>query len=389
MESRRINVIPKNPNPLFKMWLREWIEEAEKKKKKISKTYQKALDSLNKYPLTLFSGHDCAILENFGAKICQMLDERLDKHLKERLDLFQLKSHKEKIAELQKREQLKVSELISDIEAACLTDTSFPNTDLHDIDEDAEKRDVSVATNELEEIFQDVEIPDELLSSADSEDSLDQLLKKYDPKAAGNRKKRKKTTESQPVLKKKSWTQANSDVDVIDLSQSSPPRLPETLINDSPVSTLTQGGKKLRKFKTFNSRSQLAGPSHASSPISKFLDVETQSSLLSTAGRVKASDAKRNEDEDEFDKLVARYDFPSPIAVTKPELVRKPSSSKLKGTSVPEQAPLRMLQQQTQIAESQGIPAEDEDDLKFILVDELNPLDFNIILLVDIAETSG
>lgn len=38
---RRIKVKLKKPNQLFKLWLKEWIEEAEKKKKKISKTYQK------------------------------------------------------------------------------------------------------------------------------------------------------------------------------------------------------------------------------------------------------------------------------------------------------------------------------------------------------------
>lgn len=48
MENKRISLIHKNPNPLFKQWLREWISDAESKRKKISKTYQKALDSLNR-----------------------------------------------------------------------------------------------------------------------------------------------------------------------------------------------------------------------------------------------------------------------------------------------------------------------------------------------------
>ncbi|KAI0229358.1 Crossover junction endonuclease MUS81 [Lamellibrachia satsuma] len=36
-----------------------------------------AISSLKKYPLPLASGKDCKILENFGDKICKMLDERL------------------------------------------------------------------------------------------------------------------------------------------------------------------------------------------------------------------------------------------------------------------------------------------------------------------------
>lgn len=45
---KRIKVILKTPNPLFKEWLKELIDEATRKKRKISKTYQKALDSLEK-----------------------------------------------------------------------------------------------------------------------------------------------------------------------------------------------------------------------------------------------------------------------------------------------------------------------------------------------------
>lgn len=45
---KRIKIALKTPNPLFKQWLKELIDDAVKKKKKISKTYQKALDSLNR-----------------------------------------------------------------------------------------------------------------------------------------------------------------------------------------------------------------------------------------------------------------------------------------------------------------------------------------------------
>lgn len=41
---KRIKVKLKDPNPLFKQWLQEWIEMAEKKRKKSSKIYQKGIN---------------------------------------------------------------------------------------------------------------------------------------------------------------------------------------------------------------------------------------------------------------------------------------------------------------------------------------------------------
>jgi len=40
-------------------------------------TYGNALESLKKYPLPLETGKDCRILKGFGAKLCQMLDQKL------------------------------------------------------------------------------------------------------------------------------------------------------------------------------------------------------------------------------------------------------------------------------------------------------------------------
>lgn len=37
----------------------------------------KALESLQKYPLVLYSGRDCAILDGFGGSICAMIDKQL------------------------------------------------------------------------------------------------------------------------------------------------------------------------------------------------------------------------------------------------------------------------------------------------------------------------
>lgn len=66
-----------DPNPLFKKWLTEWLEYATRKDSLKKHSLAKALNSLNKYPLVLQSGRECAILDGFGSKICRMLDRQL------------------------------------------------------------------------------------------------------------------------------------------------------------------------------------------------------------------------------------------------------------------------------------------------------------------------
>lgn len=74
---KRKKKIPKNPNPLFIQWLTQWKDEAAEKGMSLQYTYKKALRSLKKYPLVLETGQECLVLENFGKKICDMLDEKL------------------------------------------------------------------------------------------------------------------------------------------------------------------------------------------------------------------------------------------------------------------------------------------------------------------------
>lgn len=377
MESKRIKVIAKQPNPLFKQWLREWIDDAEKKKKKISKTYEKALDSLNKYPLTLFSGHDCAILESFGPKICQMLDEKLEQHLNEQDGNSRI-CFKDKIAEQQEKEAAKRSDLIASLEAAGLIDDSFAPADLSVVAEDVEMQEVSlqieissdeVLVDEQENISPDI-LADLISSSAESEDSFDRLLHKYESKDAKLKKlKRKQPAEAEVIKRRK-----NED-DVVVLSQSPPPQA-----ISSPVSI---GGKRLKKFRTFDSgRSNLAGPSYASSPISKFLDVAdvVPSSPASPVLASKFGD-------DSIDRLAAKYDFISPIVkkVKSPvKLARKPSNSKLKTIA---EVPSTVTTEKIKIPAIQAIP--EDDEVRHISVDEINPLDYNVVLLVDIQESAG
>lgn len=389
MATKRIKTIPRNPNPLFKKWLREWIDEAEKKNRKISKTYEKALESLNKYPLNLYSGQDCSVLMNVGPKICQMLDERLEEHLKGRLDLFQHRSYKDKILEVKRREESQWTDLIKSVEAACLTDITY-DSDNYDMsiekDDDGEiqKLSIDIPTKMAPDVDEhdeqeennliEVDFPEELCSDYDSEDSLDRLVCKYDDpitKPKNVQKIKSPIAQTEIFVKRPENTLNESDGDIIDLSRS-PPLSPIT--TQSPVSSKT-GGKFLRKFKSFNGLPQnVAGPSYASSPISKFLDIETN---------VPKSPITIDAD-DEFDRLVAKYDFPSPIVPTVPiagkqkPIVKRKASEKMH------------LAQKIKPVVTNSIPEVDEDDdVKFISVDDINPMDYKVILLVDICETSG
>lgn len=77
MNGTRIFFQAKNPNPLFVEWLEYWLKQAEEKDSMKKFTLAKALESLRKYPLALYSGRDCAILDGFGSGICGMIDKQL------------------------------------------------------------------------------------------------------------------------------------------------------------------------------------------------------------------------------------------------------------------------------------------------------------------------
>lgn len=76
----RINVKRKKPNELFEQWLEEWRDQAKIKKSNLEDHFSRALVSLRKYPLPLASGADCILLQNFGSKLCKMLDKKLEEH---------------------------------------------------------------------------------------------------------------------------------------------------------------------------------------------------------------------------------------------------------------------------------------------------------------------
>lgn len=79
----RKRVLPSCPNPLFLKWLTELRDEAKEKGLKIQYTYQKAINSLNKYPLPLQTAKEAKILQNFGDGICKLLDEKLQRYYRE------------------------------------------------------------------------------------------------------------------------------------------------------------------------------------------------------------------------------------------------------------------------------------------------------------------
>uniref|UniRef100_A0A3B3CZT4 Crossover junction endonuclease MUS81 n=1 Tax=Oryzias melastigma TaxID=30732 RepID=A0A3B3CZT4_ORYME len=79
----RKRALPPCPNPLFLQWLTELRDEAKEKGLKIQYTYQKAINSLNKYPLPLQNAREAKILQNFGDGICRVLEEKLQRYYRE------------------------------------------------------------------------------------------------------------------------------------------------------------------------------------------------------------------------------------------------------------------------------------------------------------------
>ncbi|XP_066588124.1 crossover junction endonuclease MUS81-like [Prorops nasuta] len=74
---KRIMMKKTKPNPLFEFWLQQWKKKAVVENSSMQFYFSKALSSMKKYPLPLESGKDCIILENFGQKLCSMLDKKL------------------------------------------------------------------------------------------------------------------------------------------------------------------------------------------------------------------------------------------------------------------------------------------------------------------------
>lgn len=72
--------VKKCQNPLFESWLKEWKNEAAKNGSDMQYCFNKALKSLRKFPIKLQTGKECLMLENFGMKICEMIDNKLEEY---------------------------------------------------------------------------------------------------------------------------------------------------------------------------------------------------------------------------------------------------------------------------------------------------------------------
>ncbi|KAL7027913.1 hypothetical protein ACKWTF_005654 [Chironomus riparius] len=364
---KRIKVALKTPNPLFKQWLKELIDEAVKKKKKISKTYQKALDSLEKYPLTLYSGHDCAILDGFGQRICEILEQKLQQHLGIRYinnPDFRNLCFKDKVVMLQKQEHDELLEFIKDIEASHLTEDSLADkttkslkniTNLSIIEEDVEMKNDSMDMND-DDILTDLQDEKECIDlqnvknpiDTDSEesddkqsdeDSFDRMIKKYCPE--------------KPINKPKTQLQ-----------------LPKPVIN-SPTSSVQN--RILKKFKSFSAVGNIAGPSYASSPISKFLNVENNIRCMND-----------NDDDDEFDRIVNSNNGIKDNDVLPSPILPKKKTAVLDKNKVPKIPPSSSTKLPKPII---AVENEKQDLFEYTSIDDINPLEYEVMLLIDVGES--
>ncbi|XP_068218425.1 crossover junction endonuclease MUS81 [Palaemon carinicauda] len=80
---RRKKKVVRHSNPLFDEWLAEWEREAANIGSNMRFNYRRARNSLKLYPLPVYRGKDCKVLAHFGDKICQMLDQKLNKYIDE------------------------------------------------------------------------------------------------------------------------------------------------------------------------------------------------------------------------------------------------------------------------------------------------------------------
>jgi len=322
--------------------------------------------TFSRYPLTLYSGHDCAILDGFGPKICELLEQKLQQHLGIRYlnnPNYENLCFKDKVLMLQKKEHNELLDFIKDIEASHLTDDSLADktakslknrTNLSMIEEE----DVEMKKNDMDDDIlmeiqdeeKSIEIQNDVVpvileskvlsenEQQSDEDSFDRMIKKYCP--------------DKPKSKPKVQLQ-----------------LPKPVIN-SPIPS-TQN-RTIKKFKSFSAVGNVVGPSYASSPISKFLNVENNMRGI-------------DDDDDEFDRIVNRNNRPIETDVLPSPILPKKKTAVLdknKVTRIPQPSSPTKLPTPT-ISEEK----EKQDLFEYISVDDINPLDFEVMLLIDVGES--
>lgn len=300
-----------------------------------------------------------------------MLDERLEKHLKGRLDLFQFQFDKEKVDELQKKDNDRYDEILRMIEGGMSVESEDEaDNEVFDDEKIAEQIDDDrrfqsllnddILMEDLGEVRRfnenhQIEIPDEiedLISSPEhsgSEDSFDRLIR-----GEKKLKKPKKPTMTAPVQ--------------------------DLIFTQSPVSSA--GSSTMRRSKTFDvgRRAQFGSVNAMSSPISLFLDVE--SPRQSPVAHHSKAAAIADEDE-EIKRIKLKYGIQEPATSTKTALKKTKSMPAKKTAATQKKA-------QPKPTQSNHVDVEDNcDDLEYVQIDDINPNDYDVILAVDIQETSG
>lgn len=97
----------KSPNHLIEKCLKEMISKA--KNDHVQNGFKKALEELKKYPLPLKSGRECSIIIGFGDKICNIVDDWLDKKKKNE-EKIKASKHSHKDLPKNKLDNIKESE---------------------------------------------------------------------------------------------------------------------------------------------------------------------------------------------------------------------------------------------------------------------------------------
>lgn len=264
-----------------------------------------------------------------------MIEEKWQKYILNCPDVDSNLCFKDKVKALQNKHIDEINDIVINIEASKLVDDSALNeteiknqTERKDLsmiieeenDSDVEMLDVSepAEKNNQENIQPSEHVPNEL------EDTLDRLIRKYQPKQAELQMK-----ETEPT------------------------------VTQSPISSKPKN-KTLKKFKSFNTN--VAGPSFASSPISSRVpSVDTQPS----------SSPKRPAIIDKLD------DGLSPIIPLKRKKVNEDKKDE------------KVILSPPKFSHPTSEEKEDADGRKYISVDDINPCDYEIILIIDIGEAKS
>lgn len=260
-----------------------------------------------------------------------MLEEKLQEHLKTHFDLDQNLCFKDKIEEIKRREYDELIDLINNLEAEQLIDNTI----------EAKSMNLSVIDegDDEEKIESDNQENVEPMDLENSDDSLDMIIKKYQP------------TKSKEIHKA------------------------DTLLSQqSPISTFQKPKGTLRKFKSFNTN--LAGPSYASSPISR---------VTSTSSPIKRLTSIVDDDDDELNAIVNKYTSVSPPPNV--EECFSPIITPKKKRRV--EIPTDKILSPPKVVEVAGEKKEEENDFKYITVDDINPHDYEVILIIDIGEAKS